>query len=901
MLAQGLFSASLLSAQTLNVTIGPGNTFSSIPPIHAGDTVVWTWVTGSAPHSTTSGTCDTSTQQCAVTPYWDSGVFSAGHTYNHVFNIPGTFPYFSTVDGTRMTSTITVLPAAASFSKLTNIPVDANPAFVAVADFNKDGNPDLVVAALGGDSVSILLGKGDGTFQLPIIISRVISSGPNSIAVGDYNGDGKLDLAVANGGSTPGTVSIFLGNGDGTFQPSHDITVGPGPQAIIAGDFDGDGSLDFAITYNNSVFSNTISVFLNDKSGVNYLRHDFTIGTSPSSILNALATADFNRDGLPDIAVANQGNNTVSVLLNTTSAGVLNFVPAVNFPVGIKPSSLAAADFNRNGKIDLAISNQGDNTTNSSTVTLLLNNTTGNTANFSPAGTPSIVGNLSISVAAADLNGDGVTDIAVANDGAVPNNDYVSALINDGTPSLQPPVNFTTAAFSFFVTTADLNKDGKPDLIVANRGDNSITVLLNTGQAFPPPGPPGPATHFGLSVPAGSPYITRAGAPFQVTVTAYDDFQRVVTGYSGTLRFSAPSDPLAVLPTSTTLTNGVGTFDVTLKTAGVQHLQVCDSGKCDQSVAGAITGLSSNVVVSPGPVALFHMVNSASSITAGSGFSLTVSAFDAFRNPVTNYLGTIHFLDNLAGDAAPPDYAFTNADNGTHSFLIGNWTKAGTGTITATDTVITSATGVSGSITVNPASASQFAFTAPSSAIPNAPFSATVTAMDVYSNHATGYTNSVHFSSSASAILPGNYAFTVADGGTHQFSNFKLLTQGSQTITVADCPTPGTCGTSFQQVANVSVARTNSAVALSQQPGRFIFRQAITLVATVTGSGPQPTGTVTFMDGSMVVGTPQLLNGQASLPSSSLLLHGRHEITAIYGGDLSYNSSVSAPVYSFTP
>ncbi len=180
---------------------------------------------------------------------------------------------------------------------------------MAVGDFNGDGKPDLVVANVDSDTVSVLLGNGDGTFQTAQNFGA--GRGPRSVAVGDFNGDGKLDLAVANFYSN--NVSVLLGNGDGTFQAARNFAVGNGPYSVAVGDFNGDGVQDLAVANFNS---NNVSVLPGNGDGTFQAAVNFGAGVFPSSV----AVGDFNGDGLQDLAVANQGSNNVSVLINNTGA-----------------------------------------------------------------------------------------------------------------------------------------------------------------------------------------------------------------------------------------------------------------------------------------------------------------------------------------------------------------------------------------------------------------------------------------------------------------------------------------------------------------------------------------------------------------------------------------------------
>ena len=185
-----------------------------------------------------------------------------------------------------------------------------DPTIVVVGDFNGDGHLDLAVANTGdvddnpGNTVSVLLGNGDGTFQTQLTYQ--VESGPGPVVAGDFNGDGQLDLAVAN--TNDGTVSVLLGNGDGTFQPQRTYTTDPGPLLIAVGDFNGDGCPDLATSTNG-----TVSILLNncDTTGTFQPQQTYTTGSQPLGV----AVGDLNGDGHPDLAVTDRALNTVSVLL----------------------------------------------------------------------------------------------------------------------------------------------------------------------------------------------------------------------------------------------------------------------------------------------------------------------------------------------------------------------------------------------------------------------------------------------------------------------------------------------------------------------------------------------------------------------------------------------------------
>src|SRR5579859_4272570 len=275
---------------------------------------------------------------------------------------------------------------------------------VAVGDFNGDGKQDIALLEAGAfdasppNEVLVLLGNGDGTFRKGALYAVGIAS--RGLAVGDFNGDGKQDLAVANVSSDD--VSVLLGNGDGTFQPAISVpaqggTVNvsdSGPSLVAVGDFNGDGKQDMAVLFPQS---DEVGVLLGNGDGTFQPLVVYAVDQNPHWV----AVADFNGDGKLDLVTANTRAGDLSVLLGN---GDGTFRPAVNLPAGQRPTRGVVGDFNRDGKLDLAIIS-----TSFGTVNVMLGNGDGTfqaPQPYSTGGSPN-------SIVAADFDGDGKLDLAV--------------------------------------------------------------------------------------------------------------------------------------------------------------------------------------------------------------------------------------------------------------------------------------------------------------------------------------------------------------------------------------------------------------------------------------------------------------------------------------------------------
>jgi hypothetical protein len=352
--------------------------------------------------------------------------------------------------------------------------VGSQPQSIVTGDFNNDDRTDLAVTDTFDNTVSVLLGNGDGTFQPQA--TYAVGSYPYGIAAGDFNGDGHLDLAVTNQGTYPshaGTVSVLLGNGDGTFQPQVTYAVGSNPEGIVAGDFRGDGHLDLATANNDLGGPGTVSVLLGNGDGTFQSQVTYAVGGTPVSIV----AGDLTSHGHLDLAVANSADGTVSVLLGN---GDGTFQPQVTYAAGSGTNSVAAGDFNGDGHLDLATANSFDNT-----VSVLLGN---GDSTFQPQSEPAnVVGSGPRSFVAGDFTGDGHLDLATANiNSSFGFDGTVSVLLGNGDGTFRPQVTYAVGSAPISVVAGDFNGDGRLDLAVLNNGTptsaGTVSVLLGNGD-----------------------------------------------------------------------------------------------------------------------------------------------------------------------------------------------------------------------------------------------------------------------------------------------------------------------------------------------------------------------------------------------------------------------------------
>jgi hypothetical protein len=841
-------------------------------------------------------------------------------------------------------------------------------------DLNGDGVPDLAIVnpcnssycGAGYGSLAILLGNGDGTFQNPVLYATGTYQ-PMSVAIGDFNQDGALDLVVASqcpssANCGTGQVSVLLGNGDGTFQSPIPYSAGAGSSYFVAvGDFNKDGNLDLAVA-NQTSASSTINILLGNGDGTFQAPVSYSTGTGSASFV---AVGDFNNDGAPDLAVANAGTDSVSILLGNGDGTFQS--SAIYASGGAFAYSVAVGDLNGDGIPDLAVAN-GCATFSSLTcssagsVGVLLGNGDGT---FQPPVSYGSGGNQASSVAIADFDGDGILDLAVGNLGPATGGTagVLSLLLGNGDGTFQPAVTFGTAAsYASSVVASDFNGDGQPDIAVVNECPLSggcsgalAGVLLNTAPGF---------NSYANSISLTS-TVNPAGANQAVLLTA-----AVTPGFNagtvtGNVTFYDGDTALA----TAAISSGQATYTASFSTPGQHPVQAVYEGDPNyapgasailREIVGTPVTLSSslNPAAFPQQVTLTATVAGVGGTPTGSvtfmdgAVSLGTSPVASGSAAVTSSslaAGMHHIAAAYSGDTnfAPGSAAITQAvSQSTTTVLASNSNSA---TVNQPVTFTATVTGQYGGV---PTGAVAFMQGSPATTWGTAPLvngQATVlnqfTTQNTYPITAV-YLGGANYQSGASAVLnqvvSGNQTVTTTTGlttsGTPSAVNQPVTftatvspTSGSipngETVTffngantlgtaltangaagyitsslpvgtnsiTATYAGDGTYQSSTSHVVKqvVQLNATNTTLTSSLNPSTY--GQSLTFTVTVapqTGSGT-PTGSVTLKNGANPLVVVPLSNGTGSY-STSTLPAGPLAISASYPGDANFANSSAA-------
>ncbi len=365
------------------------------------------------------------------------------------------------------------------YRRAKSVAVGQAPGSLALADFDADGKLDLVAANSKDDTISVFRGTGDGSFQSTATLTT--GAEPRSVTTGDLDGDGDMDIAVAN--LTGNTLSVFMNPGDGAFTTALELATGAGPSHVVARDLNQDSRADLLVP---NADDNNLSVFLADAQGGFAPRTDFPAGTNPVR----LTLVDLDADGALDAVTATRVvPPTVAVMLGD-GAGAFGTVakykasdrPGLVFPIA--PLAITSGDVNGDGHSDVVVGNRGLDVLDGE-VWLLAGDGSGTLAG--PTEIPGVTVLAPAFIDLVDFDGDGQLDVIEADHdptlakivASISGNGYsVCLALGNGQGSFAHDACMTTGAYPYEVATGDLNRDGKLDFVTADAGADSVSVYL---------------------------------------------------------------------------------------------------------------------------------------------------------------------------------------------------------------------------------------------------------------------------------------------------------------------------------------------------------------------------------------------------------------------------------------
>jgi Big-like domain-containing protein/VCBS repeat protein/centrosomal CEP192-like protein len=744
--------------------------------------------------------------------------------------------------GTPIVSNTVFLPISGSEASVNfgaGLPTTVGnfPIVIGAGDFNGDGKIDLAVGNGDDNSMSILIGNGDGTFTTNTTLS--LSGTPIWIDVNDYNGDGIPDIAVAISNS-PGSISVFLGAGDGTFTLKSSPAVGDFPEQFAVGDFNGDGNLDFVAADENGT---DLTILLGNGDGT------FTLGTTPPAVPygTSVGAGDFNEDGKLDLAIAD--SNGVDILLGNGDGTFQSPTTVTNG--SFFTQSVVVADFNNDGHLDFAGVDNGS-------AYVFLGDGTGSFTMGSAATVSQDAEEFGI--VAGDFNGDGNVDIVVG-------------ILNPPVPPFTSPVTFylmtgdgggnlRSAQFiangdsaPYQLAAADFNNDGVLD-VALDPGSTSISAFVQVlPVALSPASVSFAATNIGTS-----------NVTIPMTLTNNTGGQLNIMSVSVTGAESGDfvlSNNTCVQSVAAGGTCSVSvTFAPSAAGSRTALLTFTDGDCSPQTQTIPLTGLGIQAI--PTMTLAPNLSFTSQAVGSQSGAqAVTLSV----TNAVTLNIATIAVSGTNSGDFSESDNCGTSVLGDASCTINVKFQPTTAGTRSASLTVTDNAADSPESITLT------------GTAVQGTPTITWPNPADIAYGTALGTTQ---LDASAGRIA-GSFAYTPAAG--------TVLGLGSHTLSATFTPTDTTDYSSTTATATINVTKAPTTTTLAQ-PTSSYFGDNVTLAATVASTTTgTPTGTVTFVDGSTILGTGALNSSGVATYSTSSLTVGSHTFTANYGGDANYNSS----------